>query len=55
MGMPSTTDIMRITYSASPSPVPRGAMEKPQLPPTIVVTPWSGDGLAAGSHITWAS
>ena len=34
---------------------PRGAMEKPQLPPMIVVTPWSGDGLARRSHITWAS
>ena len=53
MGMPSTTDISRRTYSASPSA--SGAMEKPQFPPMIVVTPCNGEGLAAASHMIWAS
>ena len=32
-----------------------GASVKPQLPPMTVVTPWSLDGLAVGSHSSWAS
>ena len=32
-----------------------GAMEKPQLPATTVVTPWKHDGVSAGSQKTWAS
>ena len=32
-----------------------GAMEKPQLPATTVVTPWNADGVSAGSQNTWAS
>ena len=52
-GMPSTTAIMRWTYPASSGP--RGAMENPQFPPSTVVTPWTADGLAVGSHSSWAS
>ena len=36
-------------------PGPAGASEKPQLPPTTVVTPCSGEGLAVGSQNSWAS
>ena len=32
-----------------------GRGEKPQLPPITVVTPCSGEGLAVGSHDSWAS
>ena len=32
-----------------------GAMAKPQLPATTVVTPWNDDGLSAGSQNTCAS
>ena len=32
-----------------------GAMEKPQLPATTVVTPWKHDGVRLGSQNTWAS
>ena len=32
-----------------------GAIEKPQLPATTVVTPWKQDGVRAGSQKTWAS
>ena len=32
-----------------------GAMAKPQLPATTVVTPWNDDGRSAGSQNTWAS
>ena len=34
---------------------PAGASVNPQFPPMAVVTPWSGDGLAVGSHESWAS
>ena len=33
----------------------QGAMEKPQLPATTVVTPWYDEGLRSGSQNTWAS
>ncbi len=32
-----------------------GAMVKPQLPATTVVTPWYDEGRSAGSQKTWAS
>ncbi len=32
-----------------------GAIPKPQLPITTVVTPNAGDGDAVGSHVSWAS
>ncbi len=32
-----------------------GAIEKPQLPATTLVTPWKLDGVSAGSQKTWAS
>ena len=32
-----------------------GAMVKPQLPATTVVTPWYDEGRSAGSQNTWAS
>ena len=32
-----------------------GAIAKPQLPATTVVTPWYEDGRSAGSQNTWAS
>ncbi len=32
-----------------------GAIEKPQLPATTVVTPWKHDGVRPGSQNTWAS
>jgi hypothetical protein len=32
-----------------------GAIEKPQNPPTIVVTPWKQEGLKVGSQKAWAS
>ena len=32
-----------------------GAMVKPQLPATTVVTPWYEEGRRAGSQNTWAS
>ena len=34
---------------------PTGASENPQLPPSTVVTPWRGEGLAVGSQNSWAS
>jgi hypothetical protein len=51
--MPSTLAIIRIRYGACSSPA--GAMVKPQLPPNTVVTPCSDEGLADGSHVSWAS
>jgi hypothetical protein len=32
-----------------------GAIEKPQLPPITVVTPWSGEGESVGSQKACAS
>jgi hypothetical protein len=40
-------------YSTFPAPI--GASVKPQFPPITVVTPCNDDGLARGSHISWAS
>ena len=53
MGMPSTRAIMRARYSRVLGA--GGASENPQLPPITVVTPCSGEGLAVGSHDSWAS
>jgi hypothetical protein len=52
-GIPSTRDSIFIRYS--PAPGARGAMLKPQLPPTTVVTPWNGLGLSVESQKAWAS
>ena len=51
--MPSTRAIIRMRYPAWSSPA--GASVNPQFPPSTVVTPWRGDGLAVGSHDSWAS
>ena len=52
--MPSTFTIMRLRYSPSDGWL-SGASEKPQLPPTTVVTPNRLDGVARGSQKIWAS
>ena len=52
-GIPSTTAIIRRMYPASPAR--SGAIENPQFPPSTVVTPWRTEGLAVGSHRSWAS
>ena len=61
-GMPALSDAgsMSSTFSSVLAMRPRssgrvGAMEKPQLPATTVVTPWKHDGVSAGSQNTWAS
>ena len=51
--MSSTFSSVRAMSSRSAGRV--GAMEKPQLPATTVVTPWKHDGVSAGSQKTWAS
>ena len=51
--MPSTfSSVCTITSWCSGR---HGAIEKPQLPATTVVTPWYDDGLSCGSQNTWAS
>ena len=52
-GMPSTRASIFMRYSASRGT--SGAIVKPQLPPSTVVTPCSGDGLSVGSQNTCAS
>ena len=52
-GIPSTLAIICERYAVFFGP--HGARENPQLPPSTVVTPWSGDGLAVGSQKSWAS
>ena len=61
-GMPAISDAgsMSSTFSmvwamSSRSSGRVGAIEKPQLPATTVVTPWKHDGVSAGSQKTWAS
>ena len=62
-GMPAASDAgsMSSTFSSvraisvAVGPASVGAMEKPQLPATTVVTPWKHDGVSAGSQNTWAS
>ena len=54
-GMPSTRASMRIRYSPSAASSDSGAMVKPQLPASAVVTPCSGDGVSAPSQNTCAS
>ena len=51
--MSSTFSRVRAMSSRSLGRV--GAMEKPQLPATTVVTPWKHDGVSGGSQKTWAS
>jgi hypothetical protein len=51
--MPSTWVRLRITSSRSRSR--QGAMVKPQLPMTAVVTPSCGEGDTPGSQVIWAS
>jgi len=41
--------------SVSRSASRQGAMVKPQLPMTTVVTPCHGEGLACGSQKSWQS
>ena len=61
-GMPAASDAtsMSSTFSRVRAICMRrsgivGAIEKPQLPATTVVTPWKHDGVSAGSQNTWAS
>jgi hypothetical protein len=42
----------RVLATSSRSPGLVGAMEKPQLPATTVVTPWKHEGVRAGSQNT---
>ena len=51
--MPSTTD--RLRSSVSRSGAGHGAMPKPQLPITAVVTPSATEGESVGSQVTCAS
>ena len=51
--MPSTYWSMRIIVSRSP--VRHGAIVKPQLPVTTVVTPCQEEQDASGSQVSWAS
>ncbi len=49
----STTERLRAMVARVPGVA--GAMPKPQLPMTTVVTPRAGDGEAVQSHVSWAS
>ena len=51
--MPSTRASMRIRYS--PASGASGAIEKPQLPPITVVTPWNEVGESVPSQKACAS
>ena len=51
--MPSTSS--RVSMTTSRSWAAAGAMPKPQLPITAVVTPCQDDGVRSGSQKTWAS
>ena len=51
--MPSTTD--RFFTIVSRSGAGQGAMPKPQLPSTAVVTPSDGEGDSVGSQVICAS
>ena len=51
--MSSTFSSARAIASRPASRV--GAIEKPQLPATTVVTPWKHEGVSAGSQKTCAS
>ncbi len=52
-GIPSTFANIEAVYSPSPSIT--GASVNPQLPAKTVVTPWTFDGDAVGSHSSCAS
>jgi hypothetical protein len=45
----------RVSAIVSRSAARVGAIVKPQLPATTVVTPWKHDGVRPGSQKTWAS
>ena len=51
--MPSTCVRLRTTRSRFAGR--HGAIVKPQLPMTTVVTPSDDDGVANGSQVSWAS
>ena len=51
--MPSTTD--RFFIMVSRTGAGQGAMPKPQLPMTAVVTPSAGEGDMVRSQVIWAS
>ena len=51
--MPSTTDRLRTIVSRIGAG--HGAMPKPQLPSTAVVTPSEGEGESVGSQVACAS
>jgi hypothetical protein len=51
--MPSTWVSARSVRSRSAGR--HGAIVNPQLPMTTVVTPSAVDGVANGSHVSWAS
>jgi hypothetical protein len=51
--MPSTTERLRSIVSRAPAG--QGAMPKPQLPITAVVTPSEGEGESVRSQVTCAS
>ena len=51
--MPSTC--VRFLIVSSRSAGRHGAIVKPQLPITAVVTPSAGDGASVGSQVIWAS
>ena len=53
MDMPSTSARLRAICSRRSGG--QGAMLKPQLPMTTVVTPSEGEGVAWLSHVIWAS
>lgn len=52
-GMSSTPSINWMSQSSVPGRT--GANPTPQLPVTMVVTPWETDGSRTGSHVTWPS
>ena len=53
MDMPSTSARLRAICSRLSGG--QGAMLKPQLPMTTVVTPSAGEGVARLSQVSWAS
>ena len=60
MPAPSVSTFMSSTFSSVRAMMSWcsgrvGAIEKPQLPATTVVTPWKHDGVSAGSQKTCAS
>ena len=52
-GMSSTPSMRPISHFSEPGRT--GANPTPQLPATMVVTPWPDDGSRIGSHVAWPS